>query len=139
MRRSWIALLLLTACFDPAATSPEDGSTGGATETGESTMSTSGPGSMSDPGTMSGVTEDESSGPGPVGCADGQGVCVALPSGWSGPVAAALAGGVTDPDCGGAEASIVAHGDIAGTDASCECECEAATGAACADGRLVAY
>ncbi len=136
---------LSSACFNPETEPPADESSGGATETdpSQSTDPTSGgPDSMSgNPTSMTtmGDTEGESTDSGPAACADGQGVCVAVPAGWSGPVAAAIAGGVTEPDCGGAETSIVAHGDIAGTDASCECECAPATGAECTDGRLVAW
>jgi hypothetical protein len=104
-----------------------------------STDTSAGPASMSGDPTTSDDTDAGSTGYEPMPCGNEQGICLSVPMGWSGPVAAAVAVGGADATCSTGEADVFARGAIDGAGADCQCECDAATGAECTDGRLVAW
>ena len=147
-----VLFVALVGCFDPPP--PRGGTTDAATSTGTGDAELDGDASTSgaDPDDS---TDDGSSGEGPglstsgdetgydtgapVPCGSGDGLCAAVPAEWNGPVTLDVAATDVGAQCGRAAEAFRAHGDIDVPEATCDCECTAATGAECSEAVLTAW
>ena len=106
---------------------------------GDPTGDPSGDPTGDDPSTTGDDDSGSSDDGGPEPCANGEGICLAPPLGWSGPGAPDDHGVGVPADCGDAEVLISANGSFAAPAATCGCVCGNSVGASCPDARLIAW